>query len=118
MPELLLGCGSNREKKISKPDRAEWRDLVTLDMSVTHRPDVIWNLTDLPYPFKDNEFDEVHAYDVMEHLGQQGDWPWFFAQWSELYRILRPGGEFFGICSGSFEPMALGRPRPHPRHKP
>jgi SAM-dependent methyltransferase len=46
----------------------------------------------LPYPFPDNEFDEIHAYEVLEHTGMQGDYHFFFAQFAELWRILRPDG--------------------------
>lgn len=39
-------------------------------------------------------FDEVHAYEVLEHCGAQGDYPLFFAQFREFWRILKPGGYF------------------------
>lgn len=50
------------------------------------------NLNDLPYPWKDNEFDEIHAYEVLEHCGRQGDGDFFFGQFNEFWRILKPGG--------------------------
>lgn len=37
-------------------------------------------------------WDEIHAYEVLEHLGQQGDAQSFLAQFSELYRLLKPNG--------------------------
>lgn len=37
-------------------------------------------------------WDEIHAYEVLEHLGRQGDASAFFAQMSELWRLLKPGG--------------------------
>ena len=96
MAELLIGAGANRAKKMFMPERKEWTGLVTLDFNADHKPDVVHDLSVMPYPFVDNAFDEVHAYEVMEHLGKQGDWQFFFAQWSELWRILKPGGIFFG----------------------
>jgi SAM-dependent methyltransferase len=51
------------------------------------------DLEKLPYSWaSDNEYNEIHAYDVLEHTGQQGDWRFFFSQFSELHRILRPNG--------------------------
>ncbi len=90
--ELLLGCGSDWTKKIAINGRSKWTKLVTLDHNSDHHPDVVHDLEQLPYPFEDNSFDEIHAYEVLEHTGQQGDWRFFFAQFSELWRILKPGG--------------------------
>jgi SAM-dependent methyltransferase len=88
--ELLIGCGASREK-VFRPQNP-WTEIVTLDINPAHKPDVVWDLEKLPYPFEDNQFDEIHAYEVLEHIGQQGDYKTFFAQFSELWRILKPGG--------------------------
>ena len=104
--ELLLGCGSSREKKLSHPDHREWAGLTRLDFNAYHAPDIIHDLARLPLPFDDDSFDEVHAYDVMEHIGQQGDWQFFFAQWQDLWRILKDGGRFFGISPHWSSPWA------------
>lgn len=93
--ELLLGCGSRHVKDIFLPGKKEWSDLVTCDINPAHKPDVVWDLMDIPYPFMGNTFDEIHAYEVLEHTGQQGDYRFFFAQWMEFYRIIKPNGYFF-----------------------
>ncbi len=108
--ELLAGCGSNREKKLHRPGDKEWKNLVTLDFNADHNPDVVHDLTKLPYPFEDNTFDECHFYDVLEHLGQQGDFLTFFAQFSEFWRILKPGGALFGISPGPNSPWRWSDP--------
>lgn len=107
--ELLLGCGASRVKKIHA-GRADWSALVTLDMAETHNPDVVHDISQLPLPFEDGTFDEVHAYEVMEHVGQQGDWRFFFDQWSDLWRILKPDGLFFGTSPHPSSPWAWGDP--------
>lgn len=116
--ELLLGCGHARDKRISTADyggSATWRGLVTLDHNPHVKPDIVCDL-DRNYwevaagdgwhhpaidvgrvhfgsaPLRSDYFDEVHAYEVLEHLGQQGDALAFFSHFSEIWRILKPGG--------------------------
>lgn len=98
MAELLIGCGNSRVKKLSRPGLSEWRDLVTLDIDPDAKPDVLHDLEVMPYPFEDGAFGEIHAYEVLEHFGRQGDWRGWFAMWTEFYRIMQPGGNFFGSC--------------------
>lgn len=108
--ELLIGCGSSREKRIATPDTKEWKNLVTLDIEPRHKPDLVWDLMNLPLPFAENEFTEIHAYEVLEHLGAQGDYKTFFAQFSEFWRILAPGGSFVGSCPMWNSKWAWGDP--------
>ena len=109
MTELLIGCGASREKRIHRGN-AEWSALTTLDINSSHKPDVVHNLDELPYPFADEQFDEIHAYDVLEHTGKQGDWRFFFSQWGEFHRILKPQGLFFGIVPHPKSVWAWGDP--------
>ncbi len=110
MPELLIGAGSPHQKRLSWDDRDEWTKLVTLDINADHKPDVVWDLNDTDLPFDDNTFDEIHAYEVLEHTGQQGDWRFFFAQWSGFWRILKPGGLFLGTSPAHRSTWAWGDP--------
>lgn len=107
--ELLLGAGSSRVKKLHL-GRDQWSRLITLDVNNDHKPDVVHDIASLPLPFDDDTFDEIHAYEVMEHVGRQGDWRFFFDQWSDLWRILKPGGLFFGTSPASASRWAWGDP--------
>jgi SAM-dependent methyltransferase len=109
--ELLLGCGARREKHvIPNGVSRDWSKLVTLDISDRHKPDVVWDLTKRLWPFSDNTFDELHAYEVFEHLGQQGDYQAFFADFSEAWRILKPGGWLIGTSPAADSVWAWGDP--------
>jgi hypothetical protein len=110
MAELLIGCGHTRMKRLGINGREGWTDLVTLDSNPDCKPDVIHDLDAIPYPFGSDTFDEIHAYHVLEHCGRQGDWKFFFAQWSELWKIIKPGGVFCGIVPHHSSPWAWGDP--------
>jgi len=93
--ELLLGCGKNWQKKVTfEKIPKDWYELVTLDIDPGTKCKVVHDLEELPLPFDDDMFDEIHAYEVLEHTGQQGDFKFFFNQFYEFWRILKPGGYF------------------------
>ena len=94
MKELLMGCGSRTEKDIYI-DNPEFENVTRLDYNADHKPDVVWDLSVHPLPFEDEEFDEIHAYEVLEHLANQGDYEFFFSEFTEYWRILKPHGKFF-----------------------
>lgn len=108
--ELLLGAGHTRDKRIGLIGGEGWKRLVTLDCNPDCKPDVVADLESLPLPFSDNTFDEIHAYHVLEHTGRQGDWRFFFNQFMEFWRILKPGGFFMGIVPPSKSVWAWGDP--------
>lgn len=108
--ELIIGCGSTRDKRLSADETSIFDDPVFLDYNIDHNPDVIWDLMNMPLPFKDNEFDEIHAYEVLEHTGAQGDYKFFFRQFSEFWRILKPNGHMMVTCPSRHSPWAWGDP--------
>ena len=98
---LILGAGKSRDKRIKfegskdvgkgSPDNDFSKyDVITHD--IQGHQDVIHDLEEFPYPWADEEFDEVHAYEVLEHTGAIGDGEFFFGQMNELWRILKEGG--------------------------
>jgi SAM-dependent methyltransferase len=72
---LDVGCGRNK-----------YPGAVGMDYNPATNADVIHDLGVFPYPFANDEFDEVIGRHVVEHL------PDVMAFMSELHRITRPGG--------------------------
>lgn len=108
--ELLIGCGNSRVKRLDKDRSNEWKNLYTLDMDAACHPDIVWNIDNLPLPFDDEAFEEIHAYEVLEHSGKQGDWKFFFEQFAEFWRILKPGGYFYATVPMWDSEWAWGDP--------
>jgi SAM-dependent methyltransferase len=71
---LNLGCG-----------RRHLPDAVNLDITSKTGPDVVHDLNCLPWPFPDDHFREVLAYDVIEHLDD------FIGAMEEIHRVCRAG---------------------------
>lgn len=137
MTELLLGCGHRREKLLGLPGSdLKWKFLYTLDINEKCKPDILcdldssvaWDLwsidsdkctmhgldcidTPVSSPkIKESYFDEVHAYEVLEHLGRQGHAPSFFATFSNIHRILKPNGFLFATVPSRYSAWLWGDP--------
>lgn len=103
---LLVGCGNSRVKKVCWKGEMDWvGQLTTIDMDPNCGADVVMSLDGLgsrswrhPFgkrlPFPDETFDEIGCYDVLEHVGRQGDWRGWFDEMGEYHRVLKPGGTF------------------------
>ena len=76
--KLTIGCGTKIEE-----------GYVNLDKISLPGVDIVHNLDVYPYPFEDNEFDEIKAIDVLEHIDD------FARCIAELYRIMKPGGVLY-----------------------
>lgn len=120
--ELLLGCGRSRDKIMGLPGQEmTWKNLITLDANRAVDPDWIWDLNMFPWCCQtrhmvaaelipDNLFNEIHAYEVLEHIGQQGDIRSFFETFNEIWRILKPGGFLFATVPSRYSPWLWGDP--------
>ena len=71
---LNIGCG-----------RVHREGAVNLDISPDVGADVVHDLNTLPWPFQDGQFEQVYAYDVLEHVD---DVPRVL---EEIHRVSRPG---------------------------
>jgi hypothetical protein len=60
--------------------------------------------------FRSNTFEEIHAYEVLEHLGQQGNAAAFFRDFAEIWRLLTPGGFLCATVPSRFSPWLWGDP--------
>jgi SAM-dependent methyltransferase len=75
-PRVLdIGCGANKVA-----------GAIGMDVNPRTAADVIHDLDDLPYPFADDQFDEVIGRHVIEHVQNP------LAVMNELHRITRDGG--------------------------
>jgi len=96
MTALLIGCGNSRVKKLHL-NQPEWiGELTTLDMNPDCGADHVIDMGAYAgrLPFADESFDELAAYDTLEHWGRQGDWRGWFDEMADYHRILKPGGVF------------------------
>lgn len=112
---LLLGCGSKWDRRVEHGDHTlerqwEGQTLVTLDAVESHHPDLVWDLNITPWPVENEQFEEVHAYEVLEHLGRQGDAGAFFDQFYEIWRTLKPYGVLCGTVPWHRSEWAWGDP--------
>jgi SAM-dependent methyltransferase len=111
---LLLGCGSKRDRRLKTPNhQTETFDdceLETVDFVATHKPTYVLDLNAPEWALKANRYDEVHAYEVLEHLGQQGDFVSFFSTFNNIYRILKPGGFLCASVPSVASPWLWGDP--------
>mgnify|MGYP001579719303 CR=1 FL=1 len=58
---------------------------INLDKTNYPNIDVVWDLNTLPLPFEDNQFEEILAYSILEHVN-------YVPLMDELHRILESGG--------------------------
>ncbi len=113
----MLGAGhSESKRKFQAPDSApnEYTTWIRLDINPDCHPDVLFNLDLIEkgkvLPFQSEYFDEIHAYEVLEHYGHQGDYKGFFTGMRELWRILKPNGLLIGTCPSWNKYWAWGDP--------
>lgn len=109
MKELVLGCGNYPFKKIYIESK-EYINPTRVDIDADCNPDILLDLNTNSLPFQDSSFDEIHMYEVLEHLGTQGDYKHFFAFFTEVARVLKPNGLFHASVPRPGSPWVWGDP--------
>lgn len=119
---LLLGTTPDRNnKKWVKFDLSPTSyfdgEVYTLDILDSRLKDprhIVFDLEQLhagiALPYQDGEFDEIHAYEILEHYGMQGDFRGFFREFAEFWRVLKPGGLMMISCPMWDSPWSFGDP--------
>ena len=101
---LMLGAGMAkpvrrlRLETSALENETEWE---TLDVNSSGNPDYLFDLNNLEHegnylPSYGAKFDEIHAYDILEHFGEQGDYKGFFLTFRSFHKALVPGGALVG----------------------
>lgn len=125
--ELLLGAGRSKKKRYSAiPSHPRgWQNpngAVTLDINRFVDPDIWCDLNSIsPWVgmtrgesifrvLEESYWDEIHAYQVLEHLGSQGDASAFFAHFTNIWWILKPGGYLVAEVPSRYSGWLWGDP--------
>jgi len=97
---LILGVGNCKIRRVKADNKAlDYSDskVTSIDMNPDCNPTICMELGGIggerKLPFEDESFDEINAYDTLEHWGVQGDWKGYFREFEEYHRILRVGGQ-------------------------
>lgn len=113
----MLGAGHSLvARRLMAPTSApefetKW---LTVDHNPKARPDQVFDLERLEkgfsLPFPENSFDEIHAYEILEHFGRQGDFQGFFSTFKAFWKALKPGGLLLGTSPSQKSPWLWGDP--------
>lgn len=76
-PSKILDLGCGKKKRAGS---------IGVDYSDRHNADIIHNLNVFPYPFKNDEIDEIYLDNVLEHLDDP------MKVMEEVHRICKSGG--------------------------
>lgn len=114
------------------PESERWQNVTTVDHNPECKPDFCTDLNTLDLGFcelpqneqllellepaecgrrfRSETFEEIHAYEVLEHLGRLGDTASFFRDFGELWRLLTPGGFLCATVPSRYSTWLWGDP--------
>jgi cyclopropane fatty-acyl-phospholipid synthase-like methyltransferase len=114
---LMLGAGSGAplRRLVSPTSTIETETTwLTLDSNEECNPNELFDLEALEeggaLPFPHRTFDEVHAYEVLEHFGRQGDYRGLFATFRAIWAVLKLDGLLLGTCPSLKSDWLWGEP--------
>ena len=110
--ELVLGGSRLRltNKRACLDADTKFKNPTYLDISPDEGVDVVWDLNNHPLPFEDNTFDEIYAYNILEYLASQGNTTFFYEEFDEYHRIIKPNGILHIIVPEINKPAAWADP--------
>jgi len=95
--KIDLGCG-----------RYKIEGTLGVDLIEHESVDIVHDLNKFPYPFEENEVDEVHCYHVLEHVDD------FIGMMHEIYRVCGNGAKVYIRCP---HPTSCSTAWADPTHK-
>lgn len=78
--KLNFGCGLDKRK-----------DFINIDIRGEVKPDLVWDLGKIPYPYENSAIDEIIAKDILEHFPFKA----IESLLKEWYRLLKKGGKIY-----------------------
>lgn len=113
----MLGAGHGKpQRRLTAPTsaREEITKWLTLDNNPKSKPDYLFDLEELEkghhLPVSDGSLDEIHAYEILEHFGRQGDFRGFFATFRAFWQALNLNGLVLGTCPSAQSKWVWGDP--------
>ncbi|MBU2633713.1 MAG: class I SAM-dependent methyltransferase [Nanoarchaeota archaeon] len=79
----VLDLGSGPRPYKSKNNE----NVINVDFNPEMKPTVVHDLSEIPYPFKDNEFDKIYMGHILEHMKDT------IKFMEEIYRIAKPNAK-------------------------
>ncbi len=72
---------------------------ISMDVLCEVNPDVVWNMAETPWPFRDDSFSEIRCFHVFEHIPppRYDEVDPIVRIFDEAWRVLEPGGIFHFI---------------------
>ena len=119
MKIVLIGCGHKTAPQFEFCNDAIYlyrgnadAEITRLDISPDCNPDILFDMNDAQGNVAGlSGVDEIHAYEVWEHFGRQGDVEGFFRQADCVAASLKPGGLFYVTCPRHDSVWAFGDPQ-------
>jgi hypothetical protein len=111
----MLGSGRRKAERIlyselSAPEElTEWE---TLDINESVNPTYVFDLENLERGenLPCGDYDEIHAYSVLEHFGRQGNYRGLINTFSAIWKALKRNGILFGWTPQSAQFWTWGDP--------
>lgn len=112
---LMLGAGfAEPKRRLIGPNSQAVVRWWTVDINPEAKPNRVFDLEQLEMgtqlPYETEFFDEIHAYEILEHFGHQGNYRGFFQTFKQLWRVLKVDGLLIATVPALGSPWLWGDP--------